>query len=100
MSKKFIIDEHSSNIPSDEVMNDDSHSLKVEVDVSNQDIYFKFTTRESMRDFALNLLHESEFGTGEIELYPLIDSNGKQHVVEGVRLSENSSRVFITNQSK
>lgn len=48
-----------------------------------------------MRDFALNLLHESEFGTGDIELYPLIDSDGKRHVVDGVRLSVNSSRVFI-----
>lgn len=95
MSKKFTIDENATNIPSEDVFNDDSHLLEAEVDVDNRDIYLTFTTRESMRDFALGLLHASEFGTGDIELYPLIDSNGKRHVVDGVRLSDNSSRVFI-----
>ena len=95
MTINFTIDKDASNIPSDEVLNDESHQLEASVDINNRDIHFDFSTREAMRDFALSLLHESEFGSGELEMYPL-GFDDKQQVVDGVRLSENSSRIFIT----
>lgn len=94
MSRKFIIDSEATNIPSAEVLNNESHRLDVAVDSKNHDIYMEFTSRESLRDYALNLLHESEYGTGEVELYPL-GSKEKQHVVNGVRLTNKSPRIFI-----
>jgi hypothetical protein len=94
MTINFTIDKDASNIPSDEVLNDESHKLEACIDKDNSDIHLKFTSRKAMRDFALNLLHESTFGAGEVEMYPL-GFEGKWHVVNGVRLTENSSRIFI-----
>lgn len=44
MSKQFTIDENATNIPSEDVFNDDSHLLEAEVDVDNRDIYLTFAT--------------------------------------------------------
>ncbi len=95
MTKLFTIHEDARNIPSDEVLNDDSHYLSASVDAENQDIYFDFSSPEAMRDFALNLLHASEYESKTIEHYPLI-SDSKNHIVNGVRLNNESSRIFIS----
>ena len=94
MSQKIEITADADGIPSDTVLRDQSHSLTVKVDANNKDVYLEFTTRESLRDFAKSLLHESYYGSGEIELYPLGTKN-EWLVVNGVRLTEGSSRVFI-----
>ncbi len=99
MSIKFEIDEDSEDYPSDEVLNDESHNLSVSVDLDNRDVYMKFSSSEAMRDFAISLLQNSQYGSGEIELYPLGTDDGWQ-VVDGVRLTENSSRVFIAHPNK
>ncbi|HCE2343321.1 TPA: hypothetical protein NJ528_004511 [Vibrio parahaemolyticus] len=90
---KYNVDQEASTIPSVEVLADDFHQLRASVDIDNGDIYLDFSTREALRDFALSLLYESEFGSGELEMYPL-SHEGKLHVVEGVRLTEDSSRIF------
>ena len=94
MSQSVILDEEASDIPSDEVLNNDSHNLSVVVDSNNNDVHLKFSSKEAMRDFAKSILHESYYGSGEVEFYPLI-SEGKAHVVDGVRLTENSKRMFV-----
>ncbi|WP_136678477.1 hypothetical protein [Neptunomonas sp. XY-337] len=94
MTIKYIIDEDCENVTSNEVCDNEFHQLKVSVDERNSDIYLSFSSRESMRDFALSLLHESAYGSGWAELYPL-GFEGKQLVVNGVRLSPDSSRIFI-----
>lgn len=94
MSHTIKITEAAEDIPSDTVLKDESHNLTIKTDLENNDIYLEFSTRESMRDFAKSLLHESYYGSGEIELYPLGTEGGWQ-VVNGVRLSENSPRVFV-----
>ncbi|WP_415912141.1 hypothetical protein [Neptuniibacter sp. QD37_11] len=94
MKTTITIDRDASDIPSDEVLNDESHKLGASVDKDNGDIYLEFSSREAMRDFALSLLHESIYGAGDIEMYPL-GFEGKWQVVSGVRLTESSSRIFI-----
>ena len=94
MSHTIKITKDADQIPSDMVLNDESHTLSIKVDRENDDVYLEFSTQEAMRDFAKNLIHESYYGSGEIELYPL-GQNGSWHVVDGARLTENSSRVFV-----
>ena len=94
MSYTIEITESAEGIPSDTVLNDESHSLTVKVDSQNNDVHLAFSSRESLRDFAKTLLHESYYGSGTVELYPLGTGNGWL-VVDGVRLTEQSSRVFI-----
>ena len=94
MSYTIEITEGADGVPSDTVLNDESHSLAVKVDSQNNGVYFSFSSRESLRDFAKTLLHESYYGSGTVELYPIGTENGWL-VVNGVRLTEQSSRVFI-----
>lgn len=76
------------------------HVLRAECDTRNRDIYLNFSTRRAMYDFAVSLLHESVYGTGGMqEFYPLID-NGNALVVNGVRMSGDSSRLFVCYESE
>jgi len=84
---------------SEEVVRDRAHTLSVEVDRDNGDIYLEFSTRQAMYDFARSLLHAAVFGDGvQKEIYPLI-ADGKELVVNGARLTEGSSRMFINYPS-
>ncbi|GJM08355.1 MAG: hypothetical protein DHS20C11_06310 [Lysobacteraceae bacterium] len=94
MSHTIEITEAGDEIPSEVVLKDQSHSLAVSVDTRNKDVYLSFTSRESLREFAKQMLHESYYGTGDMELQPLGTEEGWL-VVNGVRLAENSSRVFV-----
>ena len=94
MSYSIEIDEDGNGIPSEIVLNDESHSLEVTINADNKYVKLQFSTSQAMRDFAKNLLHASYYGTGSIELYPLGSENGLL-VVDGVRLTKNSARVFI-----
>lgn len=76
MSYTIEITESAEGIPSDTVLNDESHSLTVKVDSQNNDIHLAFSSRESLRDFAKTLLHASYYGSGTVELYPLGVGNG------------------------
>jgi hypothetical protein len=71
------------------------HCLRAESDASNGDILLNFSTRRAMYDFAVSLLQEAVYGTsGQKEFYPL-GSDGDWLVVNGVRMKENSSRLFV-----
>ncbi len=94
LSPDINITEEGDEIPLDINLKDESHYLSAKVDADNGDIYLSFSSRVAMYDFARNLLHESIYGSGSIELYPL-GSNDKLHIVNGVRLSLDSSRIFI-----
>jgi len=82
-------------IPSDEVLQNEEHFLHGEIDASNRDIYLNFSSRLALYDFARSLLQEAVYGVGgQKEFYPLV-LEGKTLVVDGVRLVEGSSRIFI-----
>lgn len=95
LNATITIDPDGENIVSQEVLNDEGHQLKVSVNLNNADVYMEFTSRQALYDFAKSLLHEAVFGdSGQREFFPLI-TEGKALVVDGVRLGEGSSRVFV-----
>ena len=94
MSQTIVIDEEASDIPTDVVFNNEEHNLEIKVDSGNDYVNFEFSSREAMRGFAKSLLHESYYGSGSVELFPLVSEN-KALVVNGVRLTEKSARVFV-----
>lgn len=96
LAATLTIDPDGENIVSQEVLRDERHRLKVSVSRTNGDVYMEFTSRQALYDFARSLLHEAVFGQGgQKEFFPLI-TEGKALVVDGVRLEEGSSRVFVT----
>ncbi|MES2069562.1 MAG: hypothetical protein V4488_04390 [Pseudomonadota bacterium] len=85
----------TDDIGSEDVQKDVRHYLASEVDSQNGDIYLKFSSRLAMYDFAKSMLQEAVFGLGgQQEFLPLI-SEGKALVSNGVRMTEDSSRIFV-----
>jgi hypothetical protein len=85
----------SDDVSSEAVQKDERHCLAAEVDISNGDICLKFSSRLAMYDFAKSLLQEAVFGQGgQQEFRPLI-VEGKALVSNGVRMTDNSSRIFV-----
>jgi hypothetical protein len=83
------------DIVSEEVATDSRHTLKVSVDQETADVYFEFSSRQALHDFARSLFHTAVYDDGDQkEFYPLI-LNGDALVVEGVRLTPGSSRFFV-----
>jgi len=84
---------------SSEVVGGKHHFLSASVDVGNKDVCLNFSTRRAMYDFARSLLHEAVYGNGGMVdgkggLKEFLPSN-EERVVDGVRVKEGSSRVFI-----
>jgi len=90
-----VVTREGDEIPSSELLQDEKHHLCGGINASNRDIYLKFSSRQALYDFARSLLQEAVYGMGgQKEFYPLI-SDGKALVVEGARLVEDSSRIFV-----
>jgi hypothetical protein len=95
MSPQILVTESGDEIPSPELVSDEAHQLSVEVSADNKYACFNFSSRLAMYDFARSLLHEALYGRGgQKEFYPL-EYQGKMEVIDGVRMSPDSSRVFI-----
>lgn len=79
-------------VSSPEGQNEKRHFLVANVDTGNKDVYLNFSTRRAMYDFAVSLLQEAVYGkSGQKEFLPY----DGQMVVDGVRMTEDSSRLFI-----
>ena len=95
MSSKIQVTESGDEIPSQEIFSNEVHCLEVSVSAENKYACFNFSSRLAMYDFARSLLHEAIYGVGgEKEFYPF-EHNGKMVVIDGVRMSSDSARVFI-----
>lgn len=95
LSPVIELTEGGEDIPSNENFENESHNLSASVDKYNGDIYLKFSSRLAMYDFARSLMHEAVFSIGDTtELYPL-SFEDKLQIVNGVRLTLDSSRIFI-----
>jgi hypothetical protein len=91
----ITIEPDGEKILSQEVLRDVRHTLHVKVDRDNGDVHLKFSSRLALYDFAKSLIYDAVFDqSGRKELFPLI-ADGKALVVEGARLTEESSRVFL-----
>ncbi len=96
LSNVITVTPDGDDIPSSAVLWNEHHSLQAKIDAENRDVYLNFSSRQALYDFARSLLQEAVFGVGgQKEFYPLV-ADGKSLVVEGVRLAESSSRVFVT----
>ena len=95
LSPEIRISQDGDEIPLEVNLNDERHFLRAKTDTTNGDIYLSFSSRVSMYDFARSLLYESIYGKdGQQEFYPL-GSDEKLHIVDGVRLSLDSPRIFV-----
>jgi hypothetical protein len=99
LSETVTVTFDAEDIPSDEVLQNELHLLYADVDLNNRDIYLNFSSHQALYDFARSLLQEAVFGeSGQKDFYPLL-VDGKKLVVEGTRLAENSSRIFVTYET-
>lgn len=72
------------------------HQLNVSQNEKNSYVNLEFTSRQAMYDFAVSLLQEAVYGaSASKEFYPL-KIDGELQVIDGVRMSEGSSRLFIS----
>ncbi|PPE72452.1 hypothetical protein C3942_18075 [Solimonas fluminis] len=95
-SETIVLREGDSATPSAAVLQDETHCMHAHFDADRHCINLDFSSREALRDFALALLQEASFGTsGQMEFYPLRMPGRKEMVVNGVRLTEGSSRLFV-----
>ncbi len=79
------------NLYSRELSQNPRHSLNARVDQANAHIYLDFSTRLAMYEFALSLAHEALYGEGGVYERSPLDG---LVAVEGVRLTNDSSRLF------
>jgi hypothetical protein len=86
----------ADSILDEEMVMNPAHALSVSCDRDNGDIYLKFSSRLALHEFAKRLIYACKFERdGWMEFYPLSELDGAQLVVDGVRLSANSSRMFV-----
>jgi hypothetical protein len=84
---------------SNEVLENESHNVSARVDSDNEDIYLECSSRETLYELGKALMLEALHGSGQMELYPL-ELEGKCLVVDGARLTKESSRIFIFSPPK
>jgi hypothetical protein len=95
LSMTIVVTPGGEEVSSLDVQEGIHHCLRAEADSSNGDVILNFSTRRAMYDFAVSLLQEAVHGTsGQQEFYPL-GCDEKWLVVNGVRMSEDSSRLCI-----
>jgi hypothetical protein len=95
----IVVTPEGEEVSSLDVQEGKQHCLRVETNAGNRDVIFNFSTRRAMYDFAVSLLQEAVYGkSGQQEFYPLA-ADGNCSVVNGVRMSEDSSRLFVFYES-
>jgi hypothetical protein len=98
MTPNVYITESGDEIPLEEVLAYESHQLSAETDDGYKDVYLNFSSRLAMYDFARSLLHEALYGRGgQMEFCPF-EYQGKREVIDGVRMSPDSARLFVFYQ--
>jgi hypothetical protein len=76
-------------------INEDNNFVDIKVNKINNDIYLNFSSRLTLYDFARSLLYESLVGDfGQLEFYHL-EQDGRNYVVNGLRLFNEKHRLFI-----
>jgi hypothetical protein len=77
-----------------EVQANSAHTISVIADTQGKNVVIECASRLALYELGRAFMDEALFGTGEIEFYPLI-AEGKSLVVNGARLTEHSSRLFV-----
>jgi|SRR5471030_466376 len=92
--EKTVRFEENSDSASPKVLEDPSHNIRLTVDGLRNYALLQCSSREALFELGRTLMEEALFGTGEIEFYPLV-SDGQALVVNGVRMPEESARMFV-----
>lgn len=91
----IVVTPEGEEVSSLDVQEGKHHCLRAETIPGSGDVILNFSTRRAMYDFAVSLLQEAVYGTsGQQEFYPLV-VEGRDMVVNGVRMSEDSARLFV-----
>jgi len=99
LNPQVLVTADGDDIPLDVNADDEAHCLKVHTDQGNGDVYFEFTSRVALYDFARELLRVSIFQKGtQVEFRPQ-RINGVLENLNGVRMSEDSPRLFVSYPS-
>ena len=86
----------SAHQPSQELLKNERHSITLRVDRTNGEVSLEAASPLALRELALSLLAQADSGSTWEEYYPL-SSDGKTWLaVNGARLSEGSSRMFVS----
>ena len=75
---------------------DQSHQLKVKQSEANSYVSLEFTSRQAMYDFAVSLLQEAVYGVSASKEFYSLKVDEELQVVDGVRMSEESPRLFVS----
>ena len=96
LNKNIELTEDGDNIPSDIYLIENEHQLQVELNESNRYVNFIFSSHLAMYEFGKAIMHEAIFGEGGFqEFYPMEIEASKLEVINGVRMSLDSARIFI-----
>lgn len=91
---KTVVDLAQDSEPAAELLASEAHQISLKVDRANGDVYLESSSRLALFEFGKALMLEAQYGEGPAEFYPL-GQEGKWLVVNGARLAEGSSRLFV-----
>ena len=97
LDDNIILTEEGDDMHSDRFIKEDKHQLYVSINEANRYASFDFSSRLAMYEFGREIIHEAVFGEGVfVEFYPMIVTDGKLEIINGVRMSLESARLFIS----
>lgn len=79
-----------------ELCRDQFHQLMVKQNEANNYVNLEFTSRQAMYDFAVSLLQEAVYGKSASKEFYSLKVDEELQVIDGVRMAENSSRLFVS----
>ena len=89
LDDNIILTEEGDDMPSDQ--------LHVSVNEANRYASLDFSSRLAMYEFGKEIIHEAVCGKGGfMEFYPMIVTEGKLEIINGVRMPLDSARLFIS----
>lgn len=100
LTPNIIVTPDGDEIPLDINADDATHYLKVHSDEENGDVYLEFSSRVALYDFARELLRVSVFQRGTQVEFRSQKINGVLENLNGVRMSEDSPRLFVSYPPK
>lgn len=100
LSPNITVTPEGNEIPFDENADDATHYLKIEMNECNDYVYLKFSSQIALYDFARELLRVSIFSVGSQVEFKSQKVEGFLENLNGVRVSEDSPRLFVAYPPK
>ncbi|ROV53656.1 MULTISPECIES: hypothetical protein [Neisseria] len=95
-NRDIELNEEKDIILSNTFLTENNHNLYVEINELNKYASLIFSSRLAMYEFARVIMHEALHGeSGSVEFYPMIIEEPQLEIINGVRMTLESARVFI-----